>query len=64
MNADDTQTPEEAIHIMLPASLALELKIRSATEGVSKRYLVLKALQAAGFAVAEDELRPSRRRSG
>lgn len=50
------------ISIEVPDYLARELKVKAATEAVTVRYLVLKALSGAGYRVDDDELEEDGRR--
>ena len=48
----------------LPTYLAQELRIRAAAEGVTERYLLLRALKQAGFDVCDRDLVVDRRSGG
>ena len=51
-----------SLRIEVPDYLDLELRQRAAAEGVTKAYLVIKALADAGFRVDEADLVPDRRK--
>lgn len=50
------------LSLEVPDYLARELKVKAATEAVTVRYLVLSALDAAGYRVDADELEEDGRR--
>jgi hypothetical protein len=50
------------LSIEVPEYLARELKVKAATEGVTVRFLVLRALVGAGYRVDGDELEEDGRR--
>jgi hypothetical protein len=50
------------IKLMVPDYLFRELTIQAADRGVTKKYLILKALQDAGYALASDDLEEDGRR--
>ncbi|MEO0729178.1 MAG: hypothetical protein AAFY64_02210 [Pseudomonadota bacterium] len=50
------------LSIEVPDYLARELKVKAATEAVTVRFLVLKALSEAGYRVDDDELEEDGRR--
>lgn len=45
-----------ALQVMVPPRLKKALGVRAAREGTTQRTIVLKALRAAGFEVAEEEM--------
>jgi len=50
-----------SLGIEVPESVKRAVAIKAATEGITNRTLLLRALQAAGIAVPEDELRDRRK---
>ena len=50
------------LSLEVPDYLGRELKVKAATEGVTVRFLVLRALVAAGYRVDQDELEEDGRR--
>jgi hypothetical protein len=50
------------IKLMVPDYLFRELTMQAADRGVTKKYLILKALQDAGYTLASDDLEEDGRR--
>ena len=56
-------TPTGRLTLELPATLRGELRMRAATEACTARYLVMKALKAAGFHIEDADLVADARRT-
>jgi hypothetical protein len=55
-------TPVASLRLEVPAYLDNELRLKAAADGVTKQYLVMQALAAAGFAVRPEDLVTDRRK--
>lgn len=55
---DSTATPgkDVSLQVMVPLRIKREVSLRAAQEGVTQRTVILRALQASGFVVEDDEL--------
>jgi hypothetical protein len=54
--------PMKPIKLMVPDYLFRELSMNAADRGVTKKYLILKALQAAGYRVEPEDMEEDGRR--
>jgi hypothetical protein len=54
--------PLKPLKLMVPDYLFRELTVRAAESSVTKKYLILKALQDAGFTVESEDLEEDGRR--
>ncbi len=45
-----------ALQVMVPEHLKREISVRAASEGTTNRTIILAALRAVGFTVADEEL--------
>ena len=59
--AAETRVRDVSLGIEVPETVKRAVNIRAATEGVTNRALLLRALQGIGIEVSEDELRDRRR---
>jgi hypothetical protein len=61
--AGPARAPVVSMRIEGPDYLDEELRIRAAKEGVTKAYLVLKALKDAGYRIEDADLVPDKRKA-
>lgn len=63
VTAPKAKAPMKPMNLLLPAYLVKAIKDRAHAEDTSHRYVVLKALQDAGFAVEPEDMAKDARRS-
>jgi hypothetical protein len=62
LNPADRRIPLASLRIVIPEYLDTELAMKAAQQRVTKQYLVLQALKAGGYQVAEADLVPDKRK--
>lgn len=61
MPLDTDEAHDVILQVMIPQSLKTEIAIRAARDGETHRTLVLKALRAIGFEIADTEIADRRK---
>lgn len=54
-------TRDVSLQVMVPARIKRAVSVRAAEEGTTQRTIILTALQAMGFQVADEDLRDKRK---
>jgi hypothetical protein len=59
--AANRREKDVSLQVMVPASIKRQVSVRAAQEGSTQRTIVLTALRALGFAIADKDLQDKRK---